>query len=207
MQSNKYQLILASGSPRRAEFLSWLEIPFEVISSDIDEESDEKSPSKLATELAEKKGKVVRSLLPHSNPLIIAADTVVVLEDKIYGKPTSINEAREFLSELSGRSHKVYTGVSILNKESVFSFCEETIVEFAPISDEMMNNYLKRNESLDKAGAYGIQGPSLTFIRNLQGSYSNVVGLPLARLIIEIKNFLGVAQEDPLSEIFEANLS
>lgn len=198
MPNSKIKLILASGSPRRKELLGHLNLPFEIITSHVPEESSETDPVKFALEIARIKGEAVFNDLkvsrPHENFLVISADTIVCLEGKILGKPKDVNEARDYLNQLSGRTHSVFTAVAVrLSKDGAtdsFSFVDESQVTFENIDDSLMNNYLSTGDSLDKAGAYGIQGPSLTFISRVQGSYSNVVGFPLSRFIIETKDFI-----------------
>ncbi|HAZ14420.1 MAG: septum formation protein Maf [Bdellovibrionales bacterium GWA2_49_15] len=196
----KFQLVLASQSPRRKELLSHLGIPFAVIVSDIDEDREAPDPIQYVQDLAVEKGEAVLELLRKSkkveNPLVISADTTVVLGKKIYGKPASRQEAGEMLLELSNRSHLVYTAVSIKSFETTRVFYEKSEVEFGPISPDLLEMYLATGESLDKAGAYGIQGAGLVFIKAVRGSYSNVVGFPLDRFITELKKFLQVGHSN-----------
>ena len=198
MPNSKIKLILASGSPRRKELLGHLNLPFEIITSHVPEGSSETDPVKFALEIARLKGEAVFNELlisrPLENFLVISADTIVCLDGKILGKPKDAHEARSFLSELSGRTHSVFTAVAVKlvrdRASDSFSFVDESQVSFENIDESLMNNYLNTGDSLDKAGAYGIQGPSLTFISQVHGSYSNVVGFPLSRFIIETKDFL-----------------
>ncbi|MBP9680714.1 MAG: septum formation protein Maf [Bacteriovorax sp.] len=199
MELNKFELVLGSQSPRRKELISWLGIPFSILTADLDEISLESDPVKVAMDLSSQKAHAVMDKLVNKNfPFVISSDTIVVLDGKIYGKPKDKNEAREILSELSDRSHQVITGVSFFykdlktKKEREHLFYDSTEVTFNKIDAELMENYLATNDSLDKAGAYGIQGPGLTFISRLNGSYSNVVGLPLDKLVCELNNILGV---------------
>ncbi len=198
MPNSKIKLILASGSPRRKELLGHLNLPFEIITSHVPEISSETDPVKFAREIARIKGEAVLDELvikrPQESFLVISADTIVCLEGKILGKPKDVHEARAYLSELAGRTHSVFTAVvvKLFTKGATdsFSFVDESLVSFEDIDENLMNNYLSTGDSLDKAGAYGIQGPSLTFISKVQGSYSNVVGFPLSRFIIETKSFI-----------------
>jgi septum formation protein len=198
--NNKYQVILASGSPRRKELLSWLEIPFEIISSNVEEITEKVEPHEVAEDLAALKGRDVFAKLDkdkYKNPLIISSDTIVTLGDKIYGKPKSPDHAREMLLELEGKTHQVVTSVFLLRidietkevVERVFSISSK--VHFEKIDRDLLDIYIKSGESLDKAGSYGIQGQGLAFISNLNGSYSNVVGFPLSDFHRELKEFLG----------------
>lgn len=198
MEKPKLKLILASTSPRRKELLGHLKLPFEIMSLNVPEESAAKDPVEFSQEISELKGSAVVEKLMTENPqgsfFVVSADTIVCLDGKIYGKPSNRNEARKFLSELSGRSHSVFTAVTMTlfhqGKKTTKSFVEETKVTFNPISDPLMERYLDTGDSLDKAGAYGIQNGSLTFISRVDGDYSNVVGFPLARFVLEADAFL-----------------
>ncbi len=197
MEKSKIKLILASASPRRLELMGHLKIPFDVVISGVNEFSDKINPDDFALEIAFQKGDAVAQKLmlekKSSSYLIISADTVVALDGKIYGKPKDRDEARIFLTELSGKMHSVYTGVWGFyleeNRILTYSFVEKTDVHFEKIDPYVLENYLNTNDSLDKAGAYGIQGPSLTFVGHIQGGYSNVVGFPLNRFIKETAFF------------------
>jgi len=197
MESNKKKLILASQSPRRKELLGWLNIPFEIKTSSVDEISSAEDPEIYATEIALLKGRDIFSKLENSSgSFLIAADTIVVLNGKIYGKPKDKSDARIILNELSNQTHQVITGVCFIFKNEMGKLCEhyfhdETAVTFNEITEDLMVDYLATNDSLDKAGAYGIQGPSLTFIKKIKGSYSNVVGFPLDKIIEELKIIFG----------------
>ena len=198
MAKSELRLILASASPRRRELIGHLKLPFEVIALSVPEHSDAVDPVQHARDIAEVKGKAVfEKLLTErsaENFFIVSADTIVVNEGKIYNKPADRNEAKKFLSDLSGRTHSVFTAVSLSlmvnGKVHRHSFVDESRVTFDTISDVLMERYLDTGDSLDKAGAYGIQGPSLTFISRVDGSYSNVVGFPLSRFVDESQKFL-----------------
>jgi septum formation protein len=199
MNPKKYTLILASKSPRRIELLGHLDIPFEIIPSNIYEDPDE-----TALKLAELKGKSVLDELKNREgfgdsffPFVVSSDTQVRLDEKIYGKPADKNEAKKMLQELQGKTHEVITAVymsrmDIESKELLHSafYCTSKVT-FEQIGDDILDNYLQTGDSLDKAGAYGIQGPGLMFISHLEGSYSNVVGFPLANFLKQLKEFLG----------------
>jgi septum formation protein len=198
MGSDKFLLVLGSQSPRRKELLGWLNIPFEIMNADLDEISHETDPSDVAIDLASQKAHAVSKKIEVAKlPFIISSDTIVVLDQKIYGKPKDVNEAKSILSELSNRTHLVITGVSFYffdtqtQKMREHLFYDSTEVSFNEITPDLMENYLATKDSLDKAGAYGIQGPSLTFISNVNGSYSNVVGFPLDKIVSELKIILG----------------
>lgn len=197
-KENKLNLILGSQSPRRKELLSWLNIPFDILTADLDEISNESGPIEIALDLASQKAHAVfKKAAPDSNPFVISSDTIVVLDGKIYGKPRDKKEAREILTALSNRTHQVVTGVSFLFKDLTSGkirehlFYDSTEVTFNDITDDLMEYYISTGDSLDKAGAYGIQGPSLTFISKVNGSYSNVVGFPLDKVVSELKIILG----------------
>ncbi|OUR98505.1 septum formation protein Maf [Halobacteriovorax marinus] len=204
--NNLYNLILASGSPRRKELLGWIGVPFEVISSDVEEVTSEVDPVAVAEDLAALKGRDVLSKLSQRSdfsktyfPFIVASDTIVTLGEKIYGKPSGPEGARKMLLELEGKEHSVVTSIFMScfdfeeskMKEMVFSCRSE--VTFEKIDKDLLDLYIKSEESLDKAGSYGIQGQGLSFISNLNGSYSNVVGFPLSDFLREFKKFLGHA--------------
>jgi septum formation protein len=183
------KLILASSSPRRAEILANAGLPFSVLSSAVDESPyPGESPSALVQRLANAKADLVtaRAVGP---AIVLAADTVVVLDDKILGKPGSIEEARHMLQQLSGRTHSVLTGVALvrLPDGERRQFTESTLVHFRPITDEELSSYLATEEPYDKAGAYAIQGVAGRYIPRLEGCYFNVVGLPLSRVLTELQ--------------------
>jgi septum formation protein len=179
------KLILASSSPRRAEILRNAGISFSVLTSAIDETPfPNEPPNDLVLRLANAKAELVaaRAVGP---AIIIAADTVVVLDDKILGKPRSTDDAHRMLEQLSGRAHSVLTAVSLIRlpDASHLEFVESTLVHFNPLSAEEISTYLSTGEPYDKAGAYAIQGHAGRYIPRIEGCYFNVVGLPLARLL------------------------
>lgn len=183
------KLILASSSSRRAEILANAGLPFSVLSSAVDESPHPgETPAALVQRLANAKADLVtaRAVGP---AVILAADTVVVVDDKILGKPASIEDARDMLRKLSGRTHSVMTGVALvrLPDGERRQFVESTLVHFRPIADEDLSYYLATEESLDKAGGYAIQGIAGRYIPRIEGCYFNVVGLPLSRVLSELK--------------------
>lgn len=181
------RLILASSSPRRKELLENLHLAFEISSSDADESfGEELSPSEAVMELAARKSGAVSKKFPDS--FIIGADTVVVYEGLILGKPGDRKEASEMLRILSGNTHTVYTGVSIITPEKEARFYEKTDVTFWELSDEEIDTYIKSGEPFDKAGGYGIQGFGSMLVRQIEGDYYTVVGLPVSRLVRELRN-------------------
>jgi len=183
------KLILASSSPRRGEILHDAGISFTVLSSAVDETPyANESPQQLVQRLADAKADLVAARTVGAS-IIIAADTVVVLDKKILGKPRSTDEARRMLEMLSGRTHSVITGVSILRLPEMErrQFVETTLVHFARLSSEDLSRYLATGEPFDKAGAYAIQGHAGRYIPRIEGCYFNVVGLPIARVVAALR--------------------
>lgn len=179
-------LVLASASPRRKELLSLAGFDFEVIVSNVEELIDwTLSAEKIVESLAEQKAKAVSKQNPAKT--VIGADTVVVLDGKILGKPKSREQAKQMLASLSGRKHCVYTGVAVcVGGETVKCFSERTAVEFWTLSEEEIDAYVATGECDDKAGAYGIQGKGCTLVKGIEGDYFNVVGFPVSRFCREI---------------------
>jgi septum formation protein len=182
------RLILASSSPRRAQILRDAGLVFSVISSAVDETPiPGEAPGELVLRLANAKAELVaaRSVGP---AIVVAADTVVVLEGQILGKPRSTDDARHMLEKLSGHTHSVVTGVSLIRLPDVEqrAFVESTLVHFDRLSANEITRYLATDEPHDKAGAYAIQGRAGRYISRIEGCYYNVVGLPLARLLSEL---------------------
>ncbi len=190
-QLSEYQFILASGSPRRKELLAYLGQPFVVIKPEMEELSAEKDPALYTLDLSKQKLNWVRKNAPHfAKPLfIIAADTIVAHNNKIFEKPRSISEARAMLLELMGTTHQVYTGVSVMVDSKISQFYQVTEVSMNRASESLLDSYLESKESLDKSGAYGIQGKALSFISSVNGCYSNVVGFPLAEFVKRLPTF------------------
>lgn len=204
-KKNKFQLILGSQSPRRKELLQWICVPFKIVTSDIDELSEESEVTSLVMDLANQKAQAVYELIKdsHTNPVVIGADTIVVLGNQVMGKPKDRSDAKLMLEELMGKTHRVLTGVSILHFGGKKTFYDETLVSFDEISEELLNLYLDTGESLDKAGSYGIQGAALGFINRIEGSYSNVVGLPVNLVLKELKSILDFEGQRNWREQFE----
>lgn len=173
-------IYLASGSPRRKELLTQIGCRFEIVKSNAEELKDSTlSPDALVMENACRKAEEAASSL-EKDAAVLGADTVVALDGKIFGKPKDEKDAARMLSELSGRSHEVYTGIAIVANGKTFRAVEKTLVEFRTISDEEIKKYIKTGEPMDKAGAYAVQGIAAKFIPRIEGSFSNVVGLPIA---------------------------
>lgn len=188
---SKYNILLASKSPRRRELLSQLLIPFHCVAiGGIDESFPESMPAVEVPEyLSRVKASAYASTIKE-NDLLITADTLVIKGNKIYGKPHSKEQAHEMLRELSGNEHKVITGVTLMTLSKTVTFASETTVKFAELSEEDINHYIDNYKPFDKAGAYGIQEwIGCVAIEWINGSYYNVMGLPMHRLYDELKNF------------------
>ncbi len=176
--------ILASKSPRRKELLKNIGLQAEIMPANVDESAlSTLPPEKMVTELALLKASdVARSF--KGNTYVIGADTVVVLDGKVFGKPRDINDAQKMLLELSGKTHSVYTGYCVVSCKdgSAVAKYEKTDVTFRALSEKEIDAYIKTREPMDKAGAYGIQEKGSMFIEKIDGDYFNVVGLPVCAL-------------------------
>ncbi len=173
-------LILASQSPRRQELLRLFGIPFTVQVADIDETMDmERSPFDEVARVSRCKALAVAR---EPGDVVIAADTIVVCQGKVLGKPKSEAQAQEMLSLLSGRDHQVMTGVTVLRYGEERVFTEVTDLHFRTLSQGEIDRYIRSGEPMDKAGAYGIQGGAALFCEKMAGDYYNVMGLPVCRL-------------------------
>lgn len=178
------KLVLASKSPRRSEILKNAGIDFTVRVAEADETiPDGTKPEDAVVFLAARKALAVERA---EDETVLGADTVVVLDDKILGKPKDREDAYNMLRSLSGRVHSVFTGVCAVGNGISLTFAEETKVEFYPLTDDEINEYIDTNEPYDKAGAYGIQGIASKFIRGIKGDYFNVVGLPISSVYKKI---------------------
>ena len=183
----KKKLILASKSPRRREILENLGLSFEIVTADTDESTALCDPSALVEELAARKGIAVRDALiaqgrDLSDTVILASDTVVATDSEILGKPADADDARRMLGLLSGRSHRVVSGVCLVFGDHVSVGHEVTEVEFDEMDTDTVDRYIQSENPYDKAGAYAIQGRASAYIRGIRGCYFNVVGLPIHRL-------------------------
>ena len=175
-------LILASGSPRRRQLLEQIGLTFAVRSSDVDESvSPGLTPAQVVESLSARKGEAVAAEAAPGD-LVLSADTVVALDGAILGKPRDRAEAEAMLTALSGRTHQVYTGVTLLQDGRRLTEHEVTAVTFRPLSPGEIAAYVSTGEPMDKAGAYGIQGLGALLVERLEGDYFNVMGLPLCRL-------------------------
>ncbi len=185
-----YRIILASGSPRRQQFLKELDVDFEIQLKDIEEIYPEHLQAEEITNfLAKLKAEAFVSDL-QNNDILITSDTIVWLNNKALGKPKDYEDAFEMLTEMSGKTHKVITSVCIKTTEKEVVFHDETLVTFAELSPEEIKYYLNNYKPFDKAGSYGIQEwIGLVAIQKIEGSYANVVGLPTHRLYEELMKF------------------
>ena len=183
-------IVLASGSPRRFELLKLMDIEdFKVIADTSDEHlTPGLSPEEQVIALSLQKAQNV-AVLCSKDDVIIAADTIVYLDDEPMGKPTSNSDAEMMLKKLSGRKHSVYTGVTLLSGDRHVSVAERTDVYFREISDNEISAYVKTGEPVDKAGSYAAQGRAAVFIERIEGEFFNVIGLPVCRLGIMLKEF------------------
>ena len=182
------EIILASASPRRKELLATAGLDFTVKVTDVEEKIEEGlTPDAVVMSLALQKAQAVA--LENPDSVVIGADTVVVLDGKILGKPESEENAVEMLASLSGRSHIVYTGVALIKGDKVKNFCEATQVEFYDLTKEEIEAYVATKDCMDKAGAYGIQSRGCVLISKIDGDYFNVVGLPVSKVYRELRDF------------------
>ncbi len=183
-------IILASKSPRRQELLTLMGIDFRIVLKEVDESYPEGlSPSEIAVHISEKKAKAFDELV--NDEIVITADTIVVINGKILGKPQDEDDAFRILSTLSGSMHEVITAVSLVKNGQIRSFYEVSEVFFRDITPEQIRYYINNGNPMDKAGAYGIQEwIGLIAIERINGSYTNVVGLPTHRLYQELCSFI-----------------
>lgn len=185
------KIILASGSPRRKLLMEWAELPFGVIVSDVDETYNPLlTPVDIALSIADKKNDAVQKQLGDffKDHVLIAADTIVVLNNQIIGKPANRDEAIEILKMLSGNTHEVITAVDIRSLDHKESFFDKTSVEFHTLTNDQINHYVDQYKPYDKAGAYAIQEwIGVVGIKNIKGDFYNVMGLPISRVLQVLK--------------------
>jgi len=183
---NQYRLILASKSPRRQELLRLMDIEFRIVLKDVDESyPDTLKPEEVAVYIAEKKAKAFDETV--TDEVVLTADTIVCIDNLILGKPENAEHAIEMLQLLSGRMHRVITGVCLLHKHQYRSFYDVSEVYFSELTDDEINSYVNKYKPFDKAGSYGIQERiGLIGIERINGSYTNVVGLPTEKLYREL---------------------
>jgi len=180
-------LILASASPRRRDLLTQAGLRFDVFPAHIDESlHPNETPVDYVQRLALQKAHAIHTL--HPKAAVLGADTTVVLDHEILNKPTNLAEAERMLRALSGRTHHVHTGLAIVTSTTQRTHIETTSVFFAPIPENDLSHYLSTGDSLDKAGAYGIQGYAARWITRIEGDFFNVVGLPIAATIALLRN-------------------
>jgi septum formation protein len=183
------RIILASGSPRRKQLLEWAEVPFEIVVK----ETNETFPAGLKVEdvaihIARQKAMAVRSMV-NNESVILAADTIVVLNERIIGKPKNREDAINILTDLSGHQHRVITGVVIMLGNKEISFSDSTDVYFHELNQEQIEFYVDKYRPYDKAGAYAIQEwIGVVGIKSVKGDFYNVMGLPVSRVVKELKN-------------------
>jgi len=181
------KVILASASPRRSDYLKGLGLDLKIMPSHVDESSSKTDPVKAAIEIAVRKAEAVRdecTIKGVKGDVIIAADTNVVIDGQILGKPRDRKDAVSMLSRLSARSHQVITGVCVIRMSDgkLISSADQTRVDFTDMTAEAIESYVKTGEPMDKAGAYGIQGKAAVFISSIDGCFFNVAGIPLSKL-------------------------
>lgn len=190
-------IVLASGSPRRKELLAKTGLKFSVVVSGGEEKAETSDPAETVEKLSLDKASAVADLLQAEKEpqLIIGADTVVACDGEVLGKPSDREDAFRMLWKLQGETHQVYTGVTLLLKKEdtwqAHTFNEKTDVQFYPVSREELLAYIETGEPMDKAGSYGIQGGFGIYVKGICGDYNNVVGLPVGRLVYELKK-LGI---------------
>jgi septum formation protein len=183
-------LVLASASPRRRELLQRVGLNLQIVPADIDESGvPGEAPEHMAERLARAKADAVAALMP--DRLVLAADTIVVLDGRVLGKPRDDAEAADMLRDLSGRHHEVITGFAICGDAPGTSGTVTTKVHFRSLDAAVIDRYVATGEPLDKAGAYGIQGVGAMLVRGIEGSYTNVVGLPLVEVLAAIADHGG----------------
>ena len=180
------KIILASASPRRKELLAQVGFEFDIIAAKGEEVVTSDIPNQVVMELSSQKAKEVAANQP-ANTLVIGADTVVALGNKILGKPKNYDEAFDMIFSFKNGTHSVFTGVTLVCNDVVKSFYVETIVHVYDMSKEEIDEYIASGDCYDKAGGYGIQGYFSRYVKGIEGDYFNVVGLPVSRLVQEIK--------------------
>lgn len=182
------KIILASASPRRKELLTVAGVKFDVITKDVDESVPiGTEPHEAAVMTAKKKALAVA--VENNGAVVIGADTIVVANGKILGKPKDKKDAFDMLKMLSGKEHKVITGVCMVCGNRIKSFEKTSSVRFYSLSDKEIEEYIETGEPMDKAGSYGIQGKGCTLVESIDGDYFNIVGLPVAATVRALKEF------------------
>ncbi len=191
MSESKYKIILASSSPRREDLLKKYIDNFDIISPNIKEDIlENETPIEYTKRLSKEKALEVQQKINTDNYIIIAADTIVALDNVIYNKPKDINDAKRMITTLMGRKHTVITSVCIIvdGLKTNFKLIDKTYVTFIDYDEGLLNYYLSVNEYIDKAGSYAIQGRGHIFIKKISGDYENIVGLPIAKILRKLKS-------------------
>lgn len=187
-------IILASGSPRRSDLMKQVGLEFRVSTCNTDESYDKGlTPAEIVMELSLRKADAVFDKeMPDKDTVVVAADTIVAMDNEILGKPKDRNDAIRMLRELSGRKHQVYTGVTmyyyVIGRVFIENFADCADVYFRELSDETITSYVDSWEPMDKAGAYGIQGLGAILVDKIDGDYYTIVGLPISKVYHSIKN-------------------
>ncbi len=203
MEIEKYRFILGSGSPRRKQMFDWMGINYEVIPPDVDEELNINDPKLFVKEVLKRKLDAVSEKIikrQDKSSLILVSDTIVIFENEILGKPKDINDARVTLKRMRNQVHEVITGFALQliedgKKKKDLIQLESSLVKFWDFPDSVLEDYLSLKDSMDKAGSYGLQGPGMVLVESIKGSYSNVVGLPLNKVIESLTSVLEI--KDP----------
>lgn len=183
------KIILASQSPRRKQLLSMLNIPFDVVVADIDEKIDDNND--LVKEIEKLSFQKANSVYQNNkDAIVIGSDTIVKINDKVLGKPKSYEQAKQMLQALSNNTHEVVTGVTIIKDKKAETFSEIAKVTFYPLSEEEIDDYIKTNEPMDKAGAYAIQGIGAKFVKSIDGDFYTIMGLPVGELYHRLQKYL-----------------
>lgn len=191
-KGEKMRIILASASPRRKELLQKTGMEFEIIPAKGEEIITGNLPWEVVEELSLQKAQEIAKQ-QNEECIVIGADTVVAKDEKIMGKPKDRETAFQMLTEISGTTHQVYTGVTLIRtgkQKKTVTFSEKTEVSLYPMTDEEKNAYIETGDPMDKAGAYGIQGDFAVYVKSIQGDYYNVVGLPIGKVYQELKQLL-----------------
>lgn len=185
------KVILASNSPRRSEIMKLMGLEFDVIVSNVEESTEENDPGNIVCDLALQKAEAVSKLVKEDTVTIIGADTIVVADGRIIGKPRNEENAKEWLRLLSGREHNVYTGVAIVTKSNNRvehrNFVTKSSISFQTMTEQEIADYVGTGEPMDKAGGYAIQGIGGRYIKGIKGDYFSTVGLPMNELYNKLK--------------------
>lgn len=187
------KVILASKSPRRKEILETMGVDFEIDVAEVDESvSDSLTPVEAVCEISKRKADAVLERHKEGGCIIISADTVVVIDGRIIGKPKNEEDAFDIIKSLSGRTHEVYSGFTVCSSDKSGTDFEVTQVHFRELCDDEIRRYIATGECMDKAGAYGIQQKGNLFVQYIHGDYYNVVGFPISKICVTIKELFGI---------------